>query len=55
MNTLDLELIGGDESELTELVSAFVRRERRLPRHEDLLALREHRHRLTETDLDGQG
>lgn len=54
MNTLDLELIGGDEAELTALVSAFVRRERRLPRHEDLLALREHRHRVAGPDADRQ-
>lgn len=43
MNTLDLELIGGDESELTAFVSAFVKRKRRLPRHADLVAMRDHR------------
>jgi len=53
MNTLELDLIGGDEAELTALVSAFVRTKRRLPRYEELVAMRHHRHPLAETRTGG--
>lgn len=41
MNTLEIELLAADDREVVELerlVTAFVRRERRLPRYEDLEA-----------------
>jgi hypothetical protein len=40
MNTLELDLLGGDEAELTSLVSAFVEQNRRLPGYDDLVTMR---------------
>ena len=37
---MELELLGGDEAELTSLVSAFVKQRRRLPGYDDLVAMR---------------
>jgi hypothetical protein len=40
MNTFELELLGGDEAELTSLVFAFVEQNRRLPGYDDLVTMR---------------
>jgi len=53
MNTFELDLIGGDEAELTALVSAFVQRKRRLPRYEELVAMRHSRHPRAESRTGG--
>ena len=41
MNTSDLVVVGADEDRIRALVVAFVKRERRLPRGEDLKAMRD--------------